>query len=154
MKPYAQEAEDLRLLLLAGIVSVDDAVAWADRTISTLPEYDDDLTEISLGAKVPMAEMESRLNRVSEGADFFKAIRHLLGRMHRTLRWDRSRARDFARVVECIWVDISDSHPDDFLFMQGIDDAFWLAETGIGTIQEAIDRLISSTARFEHGGEG
>jgi hypothetical protein len=155
MKPYAQEAENLRLLFIAGIASVDDVVAWADRTISTLPEYDDALTQISLGAKVPMAEMESRLNRVSEGSDFFEAIRHLLGRMHRTLMSDRSRARDFARVVDHLWIHIFDSHPDDLIFMQGIEDAFSLAETGIwGTIEEAIDRLISSTARFDHGGEG
>ena len=58
MKPYAQEAENLRLLLLAGIASVDDVVAWADRTILTLPEYDDDLAEISLGARFPMDEMD------------------------------------------------------------------------------------------------
>ncbi|MCK7500722.1 MAG: hypothetical protein MZW92_68805 [Comamonadaceae bacterium] len=53
MKPYAQEAENLRLLFIAGIASIDDVVAWADRTILTLPEYDDDLVEISLGATVP-----------------------------------------------------------------------------------------------------
>ena len=155
MKPYAQEAANLRLLFIAGIAFADDVVAWADRTISMLPEYDDDLTDISLGEKVPMAEMESRLTRVSEGADHFEAIRNLLGRMHRTLMSDRSRARDFARVVEYLWVHIFDAHPDDLIFMQGIDDAFSLAETGIwGTIEEAIDRLISSTARFDHGGEG
>ncbi|MCG7852584.1 MAG: hypothetical protein MIO92_08685 [Methanosarcinaceae archaeon] len=129
-------------------------MAWADRTISMLPEYDDDLTDISLGAKAPMAEMESRLTRVSEGADHFEAIRNLLGRMHRTLMSDRSRARDFARVVDYLWLHIFDSHPDDLIFMQGIGDAFSLAESGIwGTIEEAIDRLISSTARFDYGGE-
>ena len=33
MKPYAQEAENLRLLFIAGIASVDDVVAWADQKI-------------------------------------------------------------------------------------------------------------------------
>ncbi|HSA96609.1 MAG TPA: hypothetical protein VLJ16_11185, partial [Acidobacteriota bacterium] len=105
MKPYAQEAENLRLLFDAGIVSVDAVVAWADRTILTFPDYDEDLVNVSLGAKVPMIEMDSRLRRVSWGADIFEAIRNLAGRIHSTLLSDRLRARDFARVLESIWVE-------------------------------------------------
>ena len=112
MKPYAQEAENLRLLFIAAIASAEDVVAWADRTILTLPEYDNDLTEVSLGAKVPMAEMNSRLHRVSVGADHFQAIRNLAGRMHRRLQSDRARARDFARVLESLWVDCGYEVPE------------------------------------------
>jgi len=150
MKPYAQEAENLRLLFLAGIVSVDDVVAWADRTILAFPKYDDDLTEVSLGAKIPMAEMDSRLKRVSEGADHFEAIRNLLGQMHRTLLSDRSQSHGFARLLEHIWVERQYEIPADLGFMGGIDDIFYMAVTGIfGTLEQAIDNLISETARFD-----
>ena len=152
MKPYAQEAENLRLLFDAGIASVEDVVAWADRTILTLPEYDEDLTEVSLGAKVPMAEMDSRLHRAGIGADPFVAIRNLAGRIHRTLLLDRSRARDFARMLEGLWVDSGFKVPEDLAFMAGIDDAFYLAESGTwGSLNEVIDSLIAATAQFDIG---
>jgi hypothetical protein len=154
MKPYAQEAEDLRLLFIAGIASVDEVVAWADRTILTLPEYDDDLAEISLGAKAPMAEMDSKLRRASWGADTFEAIRNLAGRMHRILLSDRSRARGFARLLEFMWVDSDFRVPEDLAFLVGIDDTFYLAESGTwGSLKEVIDGLISATAPFD-GGDG
>ena len=152
MKSYAQEAENLRLLFIAGIASIDDVVAWADRTISTLPEYDDDLTEISLGATVPMAEMEARLHRVSVDADTFEAIRNLAGRMHRTLVSDRSRARDFARLLNGLLAESDYRVPEDLRFMYRVDDAFYLAESGQwGTLKEVIDELIVDTAPFDDG---
>ena len=154
MKPYAQEAEDLRLLFIAGIASVEDIVAWADRTIMTLPEYDEDLVEISLGASVPRDEMNSKLCRASLGADTFEAIRNLAGRMHRILLSDRSRARGFARLLEFMWVDSGFRVPEDLAFMVGIDDTFYLAESGTwGSLKEVIDGLISATAPFD-GGDG
>lgn len=150
MKPYAQEAENLRLLFIAGIASVEDVVAWADQTISTLPEYDDDLTEISLGAKVPRDEMDARLRKASEGADHSEAIRNLAGRMHRILLSDRSRARDFARVLESLWIDSDYKVPEELAFMAGIDDTFSLAEVGAyGTLKDAIDDLMAETAQFD-----
>ena len=149
MKPYAQEAENLRLLFVAGIASADDVVAWADRTISTLPEYDDDLVDISLGATVPRDEMNSRLCRVSWGADQFVAIRNLAGRMHRTLLSDRSRAGHFARLLDLFWVDSNFKVPEDLAFMARIGDAYALAEQGTwGSLNEVIDELIVVTARF------
>lgn len=152
MKPYAQEAENLQLLFDAGLASVDDVVAWADRIISTLPEYDNDLTEISLGAKVPMAEMDSMLKRASEGADHFGAIRNLLGQMHRTLLSDRSQARGFARLLESLWLASNYEVPSDLEFMARIDDTFSLAESGTyGSLEEAVDKLIAVTAEFDPG---
>ena len=149
MKPYAQEAENLRLLLLAGIVSVDDVVAWADRTISTLPEYDDDLTEISLGAKVPMAEMESRLNRASEGADHSEAIRNLAGRMHRILLSDRSRAKDFAWVLERLYGENPIEIPWDLDFMACIFEPFSGNPFDRWPRKDSINYLIAETAPFD-----
>jgi hypothetical protein len=150
MKPYAQEAENLRLLFIAGIVSADDVVAWADRTISTLPEYDDDLVEISLGAKVSMAEMEARLHRVSAGADTFEAIRNLAGRMHHILLSDRSPARGFARLLANLWAENDYRGPKDLAFMDRIDDSLYLADSGQwGSPKEVIDELIVETAPFD-----
>lgn len=145
MKPYAQEAENLRLLFDAGIVSVEDVVAWADRTISTLPEYDNALVEISFGAKVPKDEMDGRLRLVSEGADHLEAIQNLLGRIHRTLLSDRSRARDFARTMWHVYGEYVFELPRELEFMN------WFEEPDTeNTAQGSFaDDLIALTASFD-----
>ena len=122
----------------------------------TLPVYDDDLVEISLGATVPRDEMNSRLCRVSWGAGQFVAIRNLAGGMHRTLISDRSRAGDFTRLLELLWVESDFKVPEDLAFMARIGDAFALAEQGTwGSLKEVIDELIVATAPFDEGdGEG
>ena len=155
MKPYAQEAENLRLLLEANIVSIDEVVAWADQTIITLSEYDDELTEISLGAKVQIGEMLIRLSRVSYGADTLEAVRNLAGRMHRVLLTDRSRASDFIRELNQIWADWLDCNdfaddpesgwPQDFAFMGKL-----YAETeGLRDPELAVDILMAGAAPFD-----
>lgn len=149
MKPYAQEAENLRLLLLAGIVSVDDVVAWADRTISTLPEYDDDLVKISLGANLPRDEMDGRLRLVGGGADHIEAVRNLLGRMHRTLLSDRSQAGDFARVLERLYGENRIEIPWDLDFMACIAEPFSPNPFESWSSKDAIDNLIAETAPFD-----
>jgi hypothetical protein len=132
MKPYAQEAENLKLLLGAGIVTIGDVVAWADRTILAIPEYDDDLAEISLGANVQIGEMHTMLSRVVHDADFLskfgyfgvangqgastlEAVRNLAGWMHRVLLTDRSRAGAFILELVTIWanwLDWNENVPD------------------------------------------
>lgn len=145
MKPYAQEAENLRLLFIAGIASADDVVAWADRAISTLPEYDDDLMEISLGANLPMDDMDRRLRFVSEGADHIEAVRNLLGRMHRTLLSDRSRSRYFAQTVWNVYGEFMSELPREFGFMN----LFEVIDTENNCSTSFADDLIAETAPFD-----
>jgi len=146
MKPYAQEAENLRLLFDAGIASVEDVVAWADRTILTLPEYDNDLVEISLGAKVPRDEMDGRLRFVSEGADHLEAIRNLLGRMHRTLLSDRSRAGAFARTMWNVSGEFAIELPRELGFMDRFEEPVDTANSGWASFA---DDLTALTAPFD-----
>ena len=149
-KPYAQEAENLRLLLDAGIASMDEVVAWADQVILASPGYDDDLTEVSLAAKAPRDEMDRRLSRLGEGADPAEAIRNLAARIHQALLSDTSRAGDFARVLDRFWFEEWPRLPSEFSFMAGLDDEFSLAESGsYGSMKEAIENLISATAPFD-----
>jgi hypothetical protein len=140
MKPYAQEAENLRLLFIVGIASIDDVVAWADRTILTLPEYDDDLVEISLGATVPRDEMNSRLRRVSEGADTIEAIRNLAGRMHQVLSSDRSWAKKFAGTLERLYYENDRRLPGDLAYSWDWD---------YRSFSKMCDNLITATAPFD-----
>src|SRR5512140_217410 len=134
MKPYAQEAENLRLLFIAGIASVDEVVDWADRTISTLPEYDDDLVEISLGAKVARDEMDGSLRRVSEGADTIEAIRRLAGRMHRMLLSHPSLAEEFYKVLDWLWENYN--FPEDIGYAWDPDIRFSKVESGYGWLYD------------------
>lgn len=151
MKPYAQEAENLRLLFIAGIASADDVVAWADRTISTLPEYDDDLVEISLRAKVPWDEMDGRLRLVSEGADHLEAVRNLLGRMHCTLLSDRSRAGAFARTMWSVSGEFAIELPRELGFMDRFEEPVDTANSGWASFA---DDLIALTAPFDTATSG
>ena len=147
MKPYAQEAENLRLLFIAGIASIDDVVAWADQKILTLPEYDDDLAEISLGAEVSMAEMDLRLRKASAGADQLGAIRDLLGRMHQFLLSNELRAGEFAKVLDGLWrEELPADLPEDLAFIPWIYDCFLDPESFRG---EPIDIFIEEVAPFD-----
>lgn len=148
MKPYAQEAENLRLLFIVGIASIDDVVAWADRTISTLPEYDEGLTEISLGANLPKDEMDRRLRRLSTGADRIEAIWNLAGRMHRMLLSNESLAKEFARTLARLYCEYGREFPDDLADTWDEDVRFSKVESGNGWLY---DNLIAATAPFDTG---
>lgn len=148
MKPYAQEAENLRLLFDAGLASVDDVVAWADRTILILPDYDEDLTEISLGAKLPEYEMTKRLRRLSTGADRFEAIRNLAGRMHQVLLSDKLWAEEFAGTLTRLYYENDSEFPEDLAYIWDEDVRISKIESGYGWLY---DNLIAATAPFDTG---
>ena len=148
MRPYAQEAEDLRLLFIAGIATGDDVVAWASRTILAFPEYDDDLTEISLGADLPRDEMVRRFRRVSEGADLLEAVRNLLGRVHRTLLSDRSRAEDLVRAMWDVDGEVGLELPRELEFLDGFR---YTPAPSNPTWGSFVDEVIALTAPFDTG---
>lgn len=157
MKLYRQEAEELRLALIAGLVSMSEILHWADTTLAAQAQYDDDLANLSLATSAVPQELEALLHRLSEGANLNDAIRNLAGRMHRALLRDRTRARDFARILEQLWIASHYTVPDDLRFIAGVDDEFALAEQGVyGSVEGAIDDLIRQTVQYdsEQGGGG
>ena len=154
MKTYAQQAETRRIELIAGLISVRDVIAWADQIIASHPEYDDDIANLSLAGNKTPQDIESDLHRLAAGAEPFEAIRVVMGRMHDVLLADASRARDFTRVLEHLWVQNDFEVPEDMQFIVGIDDEFSLAEQGIyGTVAEATASLIEETGRFKEHSE-
>ena len=154
MKLYRQEAANLRMTLIAGIVSVDDVVQWAESRIASLDEYDDELTDLFLASKTTPQDVEPMLRRLGQDADQNDAIRFLMGRMHRALLENRSRARDFARLLDRLWIENRNTISEDLNFMAGVDDDFCLAEQGTyGTIDGAIDYLIEQTKQFNNNSE-
>jgi hypothetical protein len=150
MKQYIQEAENLRLTLIAGIVNMQDIVQWADSTLIELDHYNDDLANISLASKSLPQEVDSILKQLGQGADKHEAIRNLLGLMHGILRKDRTRASDFIGVLDRLWIESDCNVPKDLGFMTVIDDEFYLAEQGIcPTVDQVIDNLIVDIAEFD-----
>ena len=92
------------------------------------------------------------LRQLGQGADRDEAIRHLAGHMHSVLLKDRSRARDFTRILEQLWIENGYKVADDLRFVAGIDDDFCLAEEGTyGTVDGVIDDLIARTEPFDRG---
>jgi hypothetical protein len=154
MKAYRQNAENMRLALIAGLVSVPEIVQWADKTLSAQAEYDDDLADLSLAIHSLPQDVEAILRRLAAGADLYEGIRSLAGRMHRALLKDRARARDFTRILEQLWIETRYIVPEDLRFITGVDDEFALAEQGVyGTVEGAIDDLIRETERYDRGSE-
>jgi hypothetical protein len=123
MKAYRQNAENMRLALIAGLVSVPEIVQWADKTLSAQAEYDDDLADLSLAIHSLPQDVEAILRRLAAGADLYEGIRSLAGRMHRALLKDRARARDFTRILEQLWIETRYIVPEDLRFITGVDDA-------------------------------
>ena len=69
MRPYAEEAYEMKLRLLAGVADVPDVVAWADEVFARSPEYDDDLANICLATKASWKDVLTLLNKVACGED-------------------------------------------------------------------------------------
>ena len=72
------EAETLRVAIAAGLATVADAVAWADRVIVAEPRPDPALLDISLAGRGSAAAMISLLRDVPGEVDRVKVVRGVL----------------------------------------------------------------------------
>lgn len=88
-----EEAEALRLALLAGLASVAEAVAWADAAIMADARPDAAVIDVALAGSPTMYEMAALLAGVPGVADPARVIRRHLGDLLRALDRDLEHTR-------------------------------------------------------------
>jgi hypothetical protein len=146
------EAETLRYGLLAGCVTVAEAVAWADATIDAEAAPEIAIVDVALARRRSPAEVATLLEAVPGEADGVEVRRRLLGRMLRILDADPSRGGEIARSLYSLAV--SGELPErDFGWQPyTLDDTFDLARSGVcGTHRDAVVELREYLER--HAGE-
>ncbi len=150
MMDLAQKARVKQMEFVAGVISVANAVDWADAMLAESDDYDDDLANVSLAAKAYPQDVVGLLRPLAEGADDFEAMRCVMGSMHRILLCDDTRARGFTQVLERFSIDHYYRVPEDMSFIVGVDDELDMAEQGIyGTREEAVKELIEHLSPFD-----
>ena len=139
-----EEAEALRLGVIAGLVTVADAVAWADDVIMADARPDAAILDVSLAGKKPVFEVAKLLGEVRGPLDSERASRRLLGRMLRLLDDDPRRGNELA--VALYRLARNGALPDDRFGMEPyrLDDEFELERQGMYDLDlrlSAIDAL-------------
>jgi hypothetical protein len=82
----AEEAEVLRLLMVMGIASKDEVIAWADRLIETTDQPPAWVINISLAANRYADVIESMLSDAAQDADRQRAAYVAMGRLAASFR--------------------------------------------------------------------
>lgn len=151
MGPNPDECEVKRLQLRLGLISVADVVSWADNIILESDIPDNEIIDLALSRRLPLADVIAQLAKMAGGCDRNRAMRTVLGQMYHVLQKDRSLARGFSRTLFQEAVENSGyiNYSEDILFIYGNDDCFDLAEQGIyGTIDTVTDEFIEYLRTF------
>jgi len=77
MRPYSQQAQELKFGLEAGVVEREQIVNWADRILAT-HAYDDDVANISIARNVIDKEILLLLGKLIDRRDEMAAMRCVL----------------------------------------------------------------------------
>lgn len=155
MNESAQDAEVMRLRLLAGLVSVADVVKWVDCLIAQRDRPDEGLINLSLSGNAHPQDVLSLLSPLTDGADRHAAIRTLLGEMFQVVNHERQRARGLAEALYQLAIENNYEFPKDLQFINGIDDEFCLATSGIyKTLDQEIDDFTETLRGFSEQAGG
>ena len=144
-----EQAEALRVGLLAGYVTPTEVVAWADGLIAAdgLPEPE--LIEVSLGGGKPVDELARALNEIRGEVRRPLLARAILGQMAAAVRRDAATGRAAARQLYQMWLDDLVPSPEARTQMIRLDDAFNLAESGTwGTLDKVQAELVEFLAEW------
>lgn len=149
MRPYTQEALELKTAFEAGLCDRKEIVQWADRILMEY-DYDDDLVNVSISSSVSDKEFYSLLNRIAVCGDEIKAMRFTLRRMYHALHANPHRGRQFTRFLESFRISQNYDLPEDLSFIDRVDDEFELAERGLyGTVEEATKSLLLDLSQYK-----
>ena len=139
MRPYSNEALELKLALEAGLIGRIDIIGWAEVQLMAREEYDDDLAEVAMASRATLKELADLMTRLTGDADPADAMRRILGRMHAALSRDLSQAPAFMGFLNS-YCRLSNYEVPDFLLESiGLNEDLYCAREGIyGSEEEAI----------------
>ena len=149
MRPYSQQAFELKMGIEAGVVTSSEVISWADETLSK-HDYDDDLANISMASEASPKDLIILIGQVVDQRDEIQAMRNVMGRIYKVLKQQPERAHSFTRFLERFWIEQDYDVPKDMDFICGVDDEFALAQQGIyGNVKKATKTLISNLSKYE-----
>src|SRR5687767_4871764 len=99
MSAVKEQAEALRLGLLAGYVTPDEVVAWADGLIAAGGVPEPELIAVSLGGGKPVAELARALDAFRGEVSRPRLVRVILGQMARAVRREAAAGPAVARQL-------------------------------------------------------
>ena len=130
MGDIKERAEVLRVFALAGFVSADEIVAWADEVIMASDSPGREIIEVSLGGSKSTAELVQALAAIP-GASWKNSIaRAILRQMAAVVYRDYETARRIASMLYQMEIDGIVPNEHARAQMSRLDDAFALAESG------------------------
>jgi hypothetical protein len=144
MQHIKEEAEALRIGILAGYVTPGDAIAWADEVIAASGVPGPEIIEVSLGYNKSPNELVLALAGIPGVRTPHAIARVTLRQMAEVVRkGDLETARKVARALYQMELDGLVSSENARAQMSRFDDAFELAETGTwGRPQDVLTELI------------
>ena len=84
MRPYSQQAFELKMGIEAGVVTSSEVISWADETLSK-HDYDDDLANISMASEASPKDLIILIGQVVDQRDDIQAMRNVMGRIYLSL---------------------------------------------------------------------
>lgn len=153
MRPYSNQAAVYRLCLLAGIVDPAEIVAWADSQLESLDGYDDDLANLCLVTDPTPKKILPLLKPLSHEADDWSALREVMGKLYDYLLENPGQLPYVTSFLEHQWVLHDYETPEDLRFLFGIDDLYYLAESGAyGTLESFTGSFMADLKKFKSQG--
>ena len=143
------EAEFHRYCLVAGLVSRSEVVRWADARLVELDDPPAELIDVSLGTRLPLAELERSLRAIPGPERSPRALTAALGHARHLLEAGSVDACSLVAGLRNLCC--TSGVPDEVSHqLDGLDDALHLAITGTyGTLQTVEDDLKAALSRFE-----
>jgi hypothetical protein len=137
-----EQAEVLRIGLVAGVRTTRDAVTWADGLIAAQSQPDLSLLNVSLAGSRSAAEMSTLLDEVPGDCDRVEVMRGILADLLHLLEREPQRADDIARWLY-LW-SVNGDLPDPPFGWEAnaLDDTFDLARRTIIPREEAMRQLL------------
>ncbi len=132
MHPITQDAQRINLLFHYGVFAADAVIGWADAKIVELNSPPDSLLDLSMTAPDKTADIDSCLNRLGSGAEFWSALRSAIPQIREFIASHPDGVESIANhlFLSVCRFPFSDV-PDDLHFIYRFEDAFSLAREGI-----------------------
>lgn len=147
MSSAKDQAEAYRLTLAAGLVSVDEVVKWADRTIKVQDEPSQELIELSLSGLRGRSAVISCLSAMP-GTQTPAAVSLLTFELiYRALLVRPDRLRRITKLLERMYWEGVVPGAMSSSFMCSLDDELSLAELGIAGEVEAVHSRLKEFLR-------
>lgn len=140
----------MSLLFQCGVLSSLEVIAWADSEIIKADLPGGALLELTTTESSKTEDILSHLRRLSAGADFWQAFRHVLCSLYRYVVSNPDKAETIANHLFLAACEFSVADvPDDLRFVYRFDDAFSLAREGTyGDFETVYREFVAELERF------